>query len=86
MDLSLVKDDTVWADTVSYPAMADRLVLCVREDLISNISLGKEGKLYTDIYVHRYIQMAFVLTFLAISLCNPTQLLFYEGSTQLFPI
>lgn len=44
MDLSLVKDDAVWTDTVSHPARGDGLVLRVREDLISNITLGKVWK------------------------------------------
>lgn len=43
MDLSLVKDDVVWADTVSNPARGDRLLLHVGDDLISNISLQSES-------------------------------------------
>lgn len=41
MDLSLVKDDAVWTDTVSDPARGDRSVATVREHLISNIFQGK---------------------------------------------
>lgn len=54
MDLSLVKDDVVWTDTVSNPARGDRLLLRAGDDLISNISLQSESSRRASWRFHIY--------------------------------
>ena len=61
--MSPVSNDTVWTYTVLNPARGDRLVVHVREDLISNIASGEVWEVQMGILEVSDIQIVFALRF-----------------------